>query len=40
MIPYSLVLFFGWLIILIGWILLEITLGPGTPMFYNMMIGG
>jgi aminobenzoyl-glutamate transport protein len=36
MIPYSLVLFVGWLIILIGWILLEIPLGPGTPMFFGM----
>ncbi|MCL2027678.1 MAG: AbgT family transporter [Bacteroidales bacterium] len=39
MIPYSLVLFLGWLVILVGWILLELPLGPGTPLFYHM-IGG
>ena len=36
MIPYSLVLFVGWLIILIAWISLGIPLGPGTPMFFGM----
>ncbi|MDR1951725.1 MAG: AbgT family transporter, partial [Bacteroidales bacterium] len=37
MIPYSIVLFIGWVIILVSWILLKLPLGPGTPMFYGMM---
>jgi aminobenzoyl-glutamate transport protein len=36
MIPYSIVLFIGWIIILVSWILLKIPLGPGTPLFYGM----
>ena len=36
MIPYSIILFIGWLIILTGWILFGIPLGPGSPMFYGM----
>ena len=35
MIPYSMVLFVGWLIILVAWILLGIPIGPGTPMLYG-----
>jgi aminobenzoyl-glutamate transport protein len=36
MIPYSIVLFLGWIIILVSWILLKIPLGPGSPMFFGM----
>ena len=37
MIPFTIALFFGWVALLIGWILLEIPLGPGAPMFFEMI---
>jgi aminobenzoyl-glutamate transport protein len=36
MIPFTIALFFGWVMLLIGWILLEIPLGPGAPMFFEL----
>ena len=36
MIPYSIAFFIGWMILLIGWIMLEIPLGPGSPLYYGM----
>ena len=36
MIPYSIAFFIVWMILLIGWIMLEIPLGPGSPMFFGV----
>jgi aminobenzoyl-glutamate transport protein len=36
MLPYSIAFFIFWLLFLIGWILLGIPLGPGSPLFYSM----
>ena len=36
MVPYSFVLFVGWTLLLILWILFEIPLGPGAPMYFGM----
>ena len=33
MMPYSIAFFIAWMLFLIGWIMLEIPLGPGAPMF-------
>ena len=33
MLPYSIALFIGWMALLIVWIMFEIPLGPGAPMF-------
>jgi len=36
MMPYSIALFIGWTLLLIVWIFLELPLGPGVSMFYEM----
>lgn len=36
MIPYSIIFFIGWSLFLIVWILLEIPLGPGAGLYYQM----
>ena len=36
MFPYSIVFFIGWSLFLIVWILLEIPLGPGAGLFYQI----
>jgi len=36
MMPYTLVLFVGWTLLLIAWILLELPLGPGVPLYYGL----
>ncbi len=36
MIPYSIIFFIGWSLFLIAWILLEIPLGPGAGLYYQM----
>ena len=35
MIPYTTVFFIFWSILLIGWILLDMPLGPGAGLYYN-----
>jgi aminobenzoyl-glutamate transport protein len=35
MIPYSILFFIAWTILLIGWIYLKIPLGPDSPLFYE-----
>ncbi|ASB50005.1 AbgT family transporter [Alkalitalea saponilacus] len=39
MIPYSIAFFIGWSILLIGWIMLGIPLGPGAELFYELPAG-
>ncbi|MCD8174264.1 MAG: AbgT family transporter [Alistipes sp.] len=36
MLPYSVVFFIAWTLLLIGWILLGIPLGPGSGIYYNV----
>lgn len=36
MLPYTIVFLITWLILLIIWILAEIPIGPGAPLFYNI----
>jgi aminobenzoyl-glutamate transport protein len=36
MLPYTIVFLITWLILLIFWILAEIPIGPGAPLFYNI----
>ncbi|MFW5757562.1 MAG: AbgT family transporter [Bacteroidota bacterium] len=36
MLPYTIVFLITWLLLLIFWILAEIPIGPGAPLFYNM----
>jgi aminobenzoyl-glutamate transport protein len=38
MLPYSIVFFIGWSILLIVWILLGLPLGPGAGLYYQMPI--
>jgi aminobenzoyl-glutamate transport protein len=33
MLPYSLAFLFGWVLMLVGWIALDLPLGPGAPLF-------
>ncbi|MDX5443411.1 MAG: AbgT family transporter [Hymenobacteraceae bacterium] len=35
MLPYSVVFFIGWVLLLIIWVLLELPIGPGAQMYYN-----
>jgi len=35
MLPYSIVFFVGWVLLLIVWILLSLPLGPEAPLYYN-----
>ncbi len=30
MLPYSVAFFIGWVVLLVGWILLDLPLGPGA----------
>lgn len=39
MMPYSLVFFIGWTFFLIVWFLLELPLGPGAGIYYNVGTG-
>ena len=34
MLPYSIAFFVAWVLLLIGWILLGLPLGPGAPLYY------
>ncbi|HBX88097.1 MAG TPA: aminobenzoyl-glutamate transporter, partial [Marinilabiliaceae bacterium] len=36
MLPYSIIFFIGWTLFLIAWILLEIPLGPGVGIYYQL----
>ena len=36
MLPFSIAFFIAWTALLIGWILLELPLGPGVSLFYGM----
>jgi aminobenzoyl-glutamate transport protein len=36
MLPYSFVFFIVWTLLLIVWVLLDIPVGPGSPMFYEL----
>jgi aminobenzoyl-glutamate transport protein len=36
MLPYTIVFLISWLILLIIWILLDIPIGPGSPLFYEI----
>jgi aminobenzoyl-glutamate transport protein len=36
MLPYSVVFLIGWSILLIFWILFEIPIGPGAPMYIDI----
>ena len=36
MIPYSLAFLIGWTILLVIWMVLDLPLGPGAPVFYGM----
>lgn len=36
MLPYSVVFFIGWVILMVIWILLGLPIGPGSPMDYQM----
>jgi len=36
MLPFSIALYISWTILLIGWILLELPLGPGAPLYYTL----
>ena len=35
MLPYTMVFLIGWAILFIAWILLELPVGPGSPMYYG-----
>jgi aminobenzoyl-glutamate transport protein len=35
MLPYTIVFFLAWTALLIVWVLFEIPLGPGSPLFYG-----
>ena len=37
MLPYSVVFLIGWIGLLIVWILAELPIGPGAPLFYEML---
>ena len=39
MIPYSLLFFIGWSVLLIAWILLGLPLGPGAGLYYELPAG-
>ena len=36
MIPYSIAFLIGWTILLVIWMVLDLPLGPGAPVFYGM----
>jgi aminobenzoyl-glutamate transport protein len=36
MLPYSVVFLIGWSLLLVVWVLLELPIGPGAPMFWSM----
>jgi len=38
MLPYSLIFFVIWTILLIAWILLGLPLGPGADLYYQMPV--
>ena len=40
MLPYSIVFFILWTILIIIWILLGLPLGPGADLYYNMPVPG
>jgi aminobenzoyl-glutamate transport protein len=35
MLPFTLVFFLFWSVLLVGWILLDLPLGPGAGLYYN-----
>src|SRR5690606_9255678 len=35
MLPYSVVFFIGWVLLLILWVILELPIGPGAQMYYQ-----
>jgi len=35
MLPFTILLYVSWTLLLIGWVLLEIPLGPGSPLYYG-----
>ena len=37
MLPYSLAFLIGWTLLFIVWYLLDLPLGPGSPVTYTMM---
>lgn len=39
MIPYSILFFIGWSVLLIAWILLGLPLGPGAGLYYDLPAG-
>jgi hypothetical protein len=36
MLPYTIVFLISWLILLIIWILADVPIGPGSPLFYEI----
>jgi aminobenzoyl-glutamate transport protein len=36
MLPYTIILYIVWTLLLIGWVMLELPLGPGAPLFYDI----
>ena len=39
MLPYTIMLYITWTLLLIGWVVLELPLGPGSPLYY-VVTGG
>jgi len=37
MLPFSIALYISWVLLLIGWVLLELPLGPGAPLYYGKL---
>jgi len=35
MLPFTIALYISWTLLLIGWVLLELPLGPGAPLYYG-----
>jgi aminobenzoyl-glutamate transport protein len=35
MLPYTIAFFIGWTLLIIGWVLLDLPLGPGAGLYYN-----
>jgi len=35
MLPFTITLYISWTLLLIGWVLLELPLGPGAPLYYG-----
>jgi len=40
MLPYTITMLISWTLLLIGWVLLDLPLGPGSPMYYIITDGG